>query len=49
MSIQNKIKILEGSKTPRRPLPKSDISEKRKEIFDLSKGKRNLSTRFPKR
>lgn len=40
MSTQDKNKKSEQNKPTRRPLPQSDISAKRKEIFDLSKDKK---------
>lgn len=44
MSTQDKNKKSdEQNKLPRRPLPQSDISSKRKEIFDLSKDKKKLN------
>lgn len=40
MSTQDNNKKSEETKSTRRPLPQSDISAKRKEIFDLSKDKK---------
>ena len=41
--MTDKTKKTEDNKSIRKPLPQSDISAKRKEIFDLSKDKKKIT------